>query len=73
MAFSPPVDMKVPRAVIPSEARDLVLFVLNKKQQMPRYARHDSAFFHQPPSLEGYEAGVSPGIDKIGGVRGKRT
>ena len=32
---------KACQPVIPSEARDLLLFVFNKEQQMPRCARHD--------------------------------
>ena len=32
MAFGPPVDMKVPRAVIPSEARNLLLMFFRKSR-----------------------------------------
>jgi len=32
MAFSPPVDMKVPQAVIPSEARNLLLMFFRKSR-----------------------------------------
>ena len=33
-------DLRV--ELLQSEARDLLSFVFNKKQQMPRYARHDT-------------------------------
>ena len=38
-------DEKYVDDVVPSEGRDLLLFVFKKKQQMPLYAQHDRCLF----------------------------
>ena len=68
-------DLRV--ELLQSEARHLLLFVFNKKQQMPRCARHDRGFLHQLAGLGGQGVQGSQLILKINQVdrvlAGQRT